>query len=173
MNHLTRNHLIALLGAILAFFAVVAGIVILSSSMRKREVRVLEARDYLASFEQNKRTFAEEAQELEAILGRVESLEAQLLTRDAVPALLSLLEQTVQAHGTTLTITSVTEQTSDSGALEAIHVDFSAEGAFESVEQLLRTFRAQAYQVQFDKVSLFQSEKGWQLLGSITVTSFQ
>lgn len=173
MNRIIRHHIITLICALLVLFAVGMGIIVLSFSMKEREARVLEARDYLASFEQNKRTFTEEAEQLENIRERTDVLEKSLLTKESVPSLLSSLEERAQQYGTALTITSVTEQPAAAGVPQMLHVDFSAEGSFENLEKFLDTFRAQAYQVQFDAVSLFQSGDVWQLLGSITISSFK
>lgn len=182
MKSLLRTHIIMAIVTAVAAVAVSVAFISFFSSMKVREHRVLEARDRLASFEQNRRVFSEEAKELEAIKARTASLERNILTEESIPPLLSSLEAMAKASGVDFTITGV-ENAAAEGTAGRLRIDFSASGSFAAVNSFVNSIRSQAYQVSFDRFSLYASgsdgasgkaasKSEWQLLAGIDIISF-
>jgi len=183
MKLLLRKHFIM---AIVSF-AVLVGSVLLffgfSVSMREREARVIEARDRLASFEQNKRTFAQEANEFEVLKERIVSLEQKMITKESVPGLLSSLEAMADARKVKLIITAASTGT-PKVPIGKLHIDFSATGSFSAVNAFVADMLSQDYLIQFTRFALFQGGSegqpegvpvigsSWQLTGGVDVVSF-
>ena len=178
MQSLIRTHTFA---ALIAFLVLVVSAVALSLfavSMGKREARVIEARDRLASFEQNKRIFAEEAKELEAIKEHIEQLEAKVVTEEKVPELLSSLEAMAKVQAVEFTITAVSSD-AEVQKTARLHIDVSATGTLPAIQSLVKEMLSQDYQIAFTRFSLYQSEEGagakaggWQLLAGVDIISF-
>lgn len=172
MKAVFRSQLVFLVIAGFALLVSLAALYWFASEMKAKEARVIEARDHLASFEQNKRIFTEEAKELEAIRARVETLEGNILTKASIPPLLSSLEAMAASRGVAFTLTAVDEIAATDAAAPRLHIDFSAEGSFANLQLLAKDMLSQTYQARFSNFSLFLSGKNWQLLGGIDITSF-
>ncbi len=172
MKSVFRIQFISLIIASIAFLGSLVAFYFFSTTMKAKEARVLEARDHLASFEQNKRIFTEEAKELEVIKNRVEALETNLLTKESIPTLLSSLESMATARNVVFTLTAVNQPETSEGVDPILHIEFSAEGSFADLELLATDMLTQSYQATFTRFSLYFSDTAWQLLAGINVKSF-
>ncbi len=178
MKTLLRRHTTMAISAALAAIAVTAAFFSFLSSMKIREARVIEARDRVASFEQNRITYSKEAEELEAIKTRIVSLEAHVLTAESIPPLLSELEAIAKSSSVKFTINGVENQSTVEGKPQRLHIDFSAEGSFAAISRFVDTLRSQSYQAAFTRFSLYAtggekaSGASWQLLAGIDIISF-
>ena len=187
MKSLLRRHYIIFIFSTILLVASFFGLLAFVASMSKRLQRVMEVRDRLATFEQNKRTFADEAVEFEKIRERVALLEKNILTNASIPYVLSALEEMAKTKNIDFAITTA-EIVSTKGPTY-LHVDFSASGTFENIEKLVDEILSQPYQTKFSRFSLYfnkniESEAGpesvkikpttatWQLLAGIDIMSF-
>jgi hypothetical protein len=137
---------------------------------------VIEARDRLASFEQNKRQLSEENEKLIAIKDRINALETHVVTEDTTPTVLSSIESMAKGEGIDFTLTAVVATSARGDAPAKLHIDFSAEGSFAGIQRFIDRLQAQTYEVQIDRLSLYtvsdRKSQGWQLLAGIDILSF-
>lgn len=191
MKHLLRFHILGTIAAVLVLVTALIALVVFGRAMEARKVRVLEVRDRLASFDQNKRIFSDEAKQFEIIKSRITALEGNIVTEESIPVLLSSLETLAKEEGVdfeiTLVDTAVPEATSGRTD-QTLRIDFSASGGFANIQALTKKMQSQYYQVLFSQFSLFMTSSGqaqtrratapdakagqWQLLGRIDVLSF-
>lgn len=175
MKQLIRTHRIIAIasGALL----LVLGIALwqFAGRVSLREARVIEVRDRLASFEQNKRQHAEESAKLATIKQTLGTFEKHIITEASTPALLSSIEAMAAREGIDFTITSVVATSAVGDKQAKLHIDFSADGSFGAIQRFVKTLLAQPYQVQITRMSLFATaaKSGtWQLLAGIDIISF-
>lgn len=187
MKHIFRFHIIGTVVALLLFLGVWIVFGVLQQGIAKRQGRVLEVRDRLASFEQNKRIFSDEVRQLDIIKTRITTLERYIITEESIPGLLSSLEGIATNRGVDFEITSVNTVTDTSqGQNEKIlRIDFSATGSLASLQALVKNIESESYKVVFRQFSLFlvggsstrsvsaQPSAGqWQLLGQLDILSY-
>ncbi len=183
MKSLLRTHYISAAASVLLLLGSLLALYFFSTTMRVKEMRVIEARDRLASFEQNKRVFTEEAKEFEVLRARIEGLEGEVLTTESVPQLLSSVEAMAAARRADFKLILVEERGEKEGAAKHLHIDFSAKGSFADLELLVKDLRSQPYQVRFSNFSLLleapealpgivSGAPKWQLTAGIDITSF-
>lgn len=176
MKSLLRTHFIIAIISGLVCLGALVGVLRIHSSVEARKARVLEARDRLASFEQNKRVYTQEAAELGIIKARIEALEKTIVTSDSLPALLSSLESIAKANSVNFVITTVDQQAPKGAPGPVLHVDFSADGSYARLQSFVGALLSQAYQARFTKFSLYASGDGksgqtWQLLAGMDILS--
>ncbi len=162
---------------LIAAAAVAGGFFFLFDLMREREARVHEVKQTLASYEQNKKIFAQENQKLQNLNARIALLESKRITEATVPNLLSSFEAMAQKRGLSISITSV--QTPLIDGEKRLYVDFSSSGDFQSISAFVDDILSEAYQVHFKKLALYQettvegsTAAPWQMLASLEVISF-
>ncbi|HVY36130.1 MAG TPA: type 4a pilus biogenesis protein PilO [Candidatus Paceibacterota bacterium] len=195
MKSLLRIHYIGTFTAFL--FVIVAGVLLWRAEtlLQARKARVLDVRDQLASYEQNKKTFAEESKTLETIRSRVQALEADVVTTATVPDTLSHLEALAKSDGVAFSITNVQNGQSDSSQPSGLTIDFTANGSFAALSMFINHVLSQPYQVNFVRFALSAASKsdttpsivsstgtgsaptvgsgsGWNLIAGIQVISF-
>ncbi len=153
------------------------------SVMEKKKTNVIQAREHLASFEQNKRIFAEEAKEFEVIRQRIDFLEKNIITNATVPTVLSSIETMAKEKQIDFVITTV-DTVMQNEIPSHLHIDFSASGTFDAINAFITTLLSQSYEVRFSRFSMYVSEESsseeavvpsvaqWQLLAGIDIISF-
>jgi hypothetical protein len=184
MDHLFRKHFIRFLIAIAFFMSACVGLWYISSTMHIKILRVVEVKQHLASYEQNKKTFIQETARFKAIASRVSDIEQHRITISNVPNLLSSIEAQAVQEGITLTITSVDAPKKPTDAQE-LSIDFLASGTSGQIESLVKKLQSQPYEVSFSKFSLYRDVAQnttalpivptggqWQLLGRLKIVSF-
>lgn len=178
MKKILRTHYSIVLISLLFAVGCAAAAIFFFQSIQKEKHRVIDARDRLASFEINKRTFIEEAKELEGIQHRITALEQNVMTEESIPRLLSSLEAMAEKYRIEFTITSVEQEgPNKTSPNQLLHIDFSATGSFANIEQFVSSVQMQPYQVRFSNFSLYASDtaaadgQSWQLLAGIDIVS--
>lgn len=134
---------------------------------------VIASDDRVASYEQNKKIFADEFIAVGDLSTRVKKLESYIITTATTPALLSSLEDLARARHVEFSITSV--QNLGKQKTERLTIDFSASGDSSSISAFIEDLSHQTYQIKFNKFSLFgdgTSAGKWNALGTIQVMSF-
>jgi Tfp pilus assembly protein PilO len=174
-KHVTR-FVIAVIFTLLAIF----GLWRFGASMRAKELRAQEIKEHLASYEQNKKVYAQESVELKNISDRISKLERHRITVDTVPQLLSSLEAMAKGKNIVFDITSVKVPKKPEDA-QTLVIEFSASGSYTNIHAYLQELLSQPFEVKFTRFSLFRSNRietaalldaQWELLGSIEVVSF-
>lgn len=192
MKHLLRFHIVGTVVALVVLVVFAGGLIVFIRAIQQRETRVLEVRDRLASFEQNKKIFSEETKEFESIRERIIQLESNIITEASIPALLSSLESIAKAQGVDFEITAVNTVIPANDPTRSdplLQINFSASGGFANLQSVVEQMQSQRYQVVFDEFSLFMTSSGgstqtrsatsgegkvaqWQLLARMSILSF-
>lgn len=181
MQSLFKRHILTLITAATIAIGVIVALWLFARVVERRTNRVISAKEQLASYEENKKIFAEESKLLAAIAERETSLEHYRITPESTPELLSSIESLAATHGVTFSITAV--QTPGEGEHQKLIVDFSAEGSRAALDTFIAALSHQTYQVKFDRVSLFAGQStapsegaagafGWSVLASIQIVSY-
>jgi Tfp pilus assembly protein PilO len=177
MKPLIRRHIIAAIVSFVLLITVLGGLGWFISTLKTREARVIEVRDRLASYEQNKRRLSEETAMLGTLRDQVSRLEQYVITEDTTPALLSSVEQMAKAQGIDFVLTAVAATSQTAVTPAKLHIDFSAEGSFASIQRFVDTLLSQPYQIKVSRLSLFLIDNAkstggtWQLLAGIDIMS--
>ncbi len=146
----------AILGVV--FVATGAGLFYFSLAMIDRQKLVLDAKERLASYEQNKRAFAEESIKLKELVGRIDSYKQDAVSLASVPQFLSSLEAIAVTHNIEFTITAAETVENENDSKE-LFVDVSAVGGFEDIVSFSNEILQKRYQLQFVSFSLFREEQ--------------
>ncbi len=189
MPALIKKHIVLLLISVLVLAACVLGMWRFETLMRLKKEKVLTAKQELATYDANKKIFAEESQALAVIGQRVAALETYRVTTDTTPELFSAIENLAQKNGVVFAITTV--RTLGAQKKETLTIDFSATGTIAQVDMFLQQLSRQPYQIVFKKFSLYRTTAGqsllrpegvvgpalpavplWEVLASIEVVSF-
>lgn len=180
MKALLRQHYIVLASMVVTIILVGIGFFFLLNLMKEREARVHEVKQTLATYEQNKKIFAEENKKIQNLNTRITALEAKRITEASVPNLLSSFEVMAQERSVSVTITSV--QTPLIDGKKRLYIDLASTGTFQGINAFIEEILSQPYQIRFAKLSLYQDEAPstgpgvptvqWQMLASLEVISF-
>lgn len=186
MNTLYRKQIATTIITFLVGGVALAGLIQFGFTMREKQLHVLDIKKQLASYDINKKIFADESKSLESIEARIENLEKYRVTEDSVPALLSSLESMAQDKNVTFAITTVSSPVAKAEK-PTLSIDVAARGTFENVTSFLEDLQSQPYEIQFTRFSLFISNtdteenttiltkkmlEEWELLASIKIISF-
>ena len=127
-------------------------------SMNQKASKVLSAKEQLASYEESKKVFTKELEELKAISQNVDKFESYIITPNKTPNFLSQLEKLASEKKVDFTLTEV--QTPDAATpAERLIIGFSAIGTNKSIEDFLYAIKHQTYQVQILSVSLSKTSQ--------------
>lgn len=180
MEAIYKKHVIHFVIAVVFTGLALFGLWRFGASMRAKELRAQEIKEHLASYEQNKKVYAQESVELKNISERISKLERHRITVDTVPQLLSSLEAMAQEHEIAFDIATVKLPKNAEDA-QTLVIDFSASGSYANVASYLQKLLSQSYEVRFTRFSLFRSNRvgetglpdaKWELLASIEILSF-
>lgn len=176
MESLYRKKSIQLIVCTIILFGLVGALGLFAQSMERKKQKVIDIKERLASYEQNKKIFQQETKRLERVGERTWALEAKRITSENLPALLSSIESLAAAQGVTFAITQVETPVVDVGP-QKLTIAFSAQGSFANLQALLHAMTHQVYQVTFTTFSLYsdpsaKSGAGFDMLGTIEVISF-
>ncbi len=153
MHSILKRHIIILVVMATTALLAIASVWFLARMVEARTVRVISAKDQLASYEENKKIFTDESRLLALIRERETRLEAYRITPGFTPELLSALEDLAESYGVVFSIVSV--QTPGEGATQKLLIDFSAEGSRTALDAFLVALSHQTYQLRFMRASLF------------------
>lgn len=151
MHTLIKKHIVFLSIALLACIICVGGMWRFATIMHAKKAKVITAKQALASYEENKKIFADESLALASIGDRATRLEQYRVTSDTTPELLSKLEDLAKQYKVDFAITTV-QAVDDS---KKLLIDFSSKGSTGSVDAFLAALSRQTYEVRFTKFSLF------------------
>lgn len=182
MEALYKKNVLGFVTTIVLLGGALIGLWQFGMSMRVKELRAQEIKEHLASYEQNKKVFAEESIELQKINERIGKLETHRVTVDTVPQLLSSLESMATAEGIVFDITTVHTPKNAEDA-QTLVIDFAATGSYVDIATYLDRLASQPYGIRFTRFSLYRStqtqdtlvatpEVTWELLASMEVLSF-
>lgn len=155
MNTILKKHTIALIVLIIALLAGAAGVLYLFYSMNGKVAQVVAVKERIASYQKNKKAFADEAQKLKVLDGRVDTLESSIVTSEQVPQLLSQFETLALASGTSFEITSV--QTPIENEKTKLVVEFNTKGSYAQIDSFLKKLEHQAFQIKITQLFLLGS----------------
>jgi type II secretory pathway pseudopilin PulG len=176
MKSLLRKHYIALLVTAIIVGVALAGFVLLFFLMKKREIRVHEVKQTLATYEQNKKTFSKEIEKMNILNNKLQLLESKKITEASTPNLLSQIETMAASKGVEVSITSV--ETPDIDGKKKMFVDLSAAGTFAGIKDFTDMMLSQEYKISFSSFSLYKKnaesaeDVHWELLATFEVISF-
>jgi Tfp pilus assembly protein PilO len=179
MEPIYKKHVIRFVVAVLFTGISLFGLWRFGSSMRTKQLRAQEIKEHLASYEQNKKVYAQESIELKNINDRISKLEHYRVTVDSVPQLLSSLEAMAAGRNVMFDISNVKVPKTPEEK-QSLFIDFSGSGSYADIESFLQAIVSQPYEVKFTNFSLFRStraggvasEASWEILGSIEILSF-
>ncbi len=135
-----------------------AGLFYFSSAMIDRQKLVLDAKERLASYEQNKRAFAEESIKLKELVGQIDAYKKDAVSIGSVPQFLSSIESIAATYDIEFTITAAETVENENNSKE-LFVDISAVGDFENIISFSNEILQKRYQLQFVNFSLFREEQ--------------
>ncbi len=158
MNTIFKKHIVSLIALIVIAGVVLFGIIFFFSSMNTKVARVLEIKERIASYQKNKKEFADEVVKLKSFEERMATLESKVITSSNVPTLLSTFEKLAENNVTSFEITSV--QTPVVDEKKKLLIDFNIKGSYSQIQSLLDKMQHQAFQVNFLKLSLFSDQVG-------------
>lgn len=167
-----KHHIVVLFCMIVLAAGTMTALHFFIRYLHQQEHALLVAHTRIASYDQNKKIFADESAALVALAERITRVEAYTVTPATTPALLSSLEALAQTHGVEFTINSV--QTGKQKT-ERLVIDFSGSGNMKNLDVFLQDLSRQTYQVKFTKLSLFADRTvagQWSVLASIQIMSF-
>lgn len=168
-----HTHILILVLVLMATIASVYALVRFVSYIRTTQQSVIEADDRVASYEQNKKIFADEFVAVGELGNRIKKLEGYTITPATTPTLLSSLEDLARARRIDFRITSV--QNPGKQKTERLTIDFSASGDSAAITAFVDDLSHQTYLVKFNKFSLVSDgtpQGAWNALGSIQIMSF-
>lgn len=148
-----KKHIVALALAVLGVCGGTFLILTMGRLVKSRMAKVITADEQLASYQANKKVFAEEAASIASIKQTVATLGSYQITSDTIPQLLSSMEALAQKDAVQFSITAV--QTPGKSGNQKLFVDFSATGSEKSLDTFLADMTHQTYQIAFTKLSLF------------------
>lgn len=187
MKSIIRKQIVVFGIMVVFFVATLIGIWYGSTVMTAKQESVAAAKERLASYERNKRTFAEESVVLKKIEERIVAREADIITEATVPQLLSSLETLAQNSSVDFAITAV-QTPVEKDEQKSLIIDFSGKGTYGQLMEFATTVMAQQYQVMYTNFSLravrtttfvqgaprvsVPENAEWQLLATVKILSF-
>lgn len=141
--------------------------------LRTTQAVVIAADERIASYEQNKKIFADEFVAVGELGNRIKKLEGYTITPATTPNLLSSLEDLARAHHIDFRITSV--QNPGKQKTERLTMDFSASGDSAALTAFVDDLSHQTYLMKFNKFSLVSDGTPtgtWNVVASIQIMSF-
>jgi hypothetical protein len=185
MQRIFKKHLILAIILFIGIGVLAAGFVFFLRFIEKRSVRVLEIKEEIATYEINKRSFSEEAQEIKALEARVLALEEHVVTSATLPGVLSYLETLAGERGVIFQITGVSTPTEKDQ--KKLRIEFSLEGSFALVQEFLDLLLKQPFATAFTRLEFSAEPKiqplegdpvvapltdRWRVLGTLEILSF-
>lgn len=156
-----------------AAIAGVYGLARFVTYLRSAQLSVVTAEDRIASYDKNKKIFADEFVAVGELTTRIKTLESLTITPATTPTLLSSIEDLARTHHIDFSITSV--QNPGKQKTERLIIDFSAAGDSAAIMAFVDDLSHQRYLVKFAKFSLISDgtpKGGWNALGSMQIMSF-
>lgn len=153
MKSILHKQTTYLIIAVLFFCASVFGALWFLHNMQQKSARVVAVKEQVASYQENKKIFAEESKQLKSLSDHTKELEAKTITPATTPDLLSSLEKLAQSNYVDFAITSVQTPEANTEAAKLI-IDFSAKGALAALDGFLAALEHQQYQIRINHFSL-------------------
>lgn len=176
MHTILKRHTMVLTVALVVTLGTVGALVWFAHIVEKRTERVISAKEQLASYDENKKIFAEESKLLAAIGEREAILEQYRIRPETTPELLSQLEDLARATAVEFSIVAV--QTPGEGDKQKLLIDIAANGTRSALDAFLKALSHQTYQVRFTRASLFANKDTaatvgtWGVLASLEIVSY-
>lgn len=185
MQRIFKKHLILAIVLFVGIGVLAAGFVFFLRFIETRSARVLEIKEEIATYEINKRSFTEEAQEIKALQTRVQTLEQSVVTAATLPGVLSDLEALAGKRKVSFQITGVSTPTEKDQ--KKLRIEFSLEGPFVLVQEFLELLLKQPFATAFTKLEFTAEPKiqplegapagstttdSWRVLGTLEILSF-
>lgn len=185
MQRIFKKHLILSIILFVGIGILAAGFVFFLKFIETRSARVLEIKEEIATYEINKRSFSEEAQEIKTLQAKVQTLEEYVVTPATLPGVLSDLEALAVDRGVAFQITGVATPTEKDQ--KKLRIDFSLEGSFTLVQEFLQLLLQQPFATAFTKLEFAAEPKiqpldgvpagstttdAWRVLGTLEILSF-
>lgn len=190
INSIYKKHLVLLVVTILILLISIFGLWQFENLMQIKIDRVISVKEQLASYEENKKIYSEEAVQISSISERVQALDQYRITTKTTPDLLSKLEDLAFKNGVDFSITSAEAQGANKTG-EKLLIGFSAKGNATNINNFIDQLSHQTYQLKFTKFSMYSNinqvvEKElditskqrppkstqWEVLSTIEITSF-
>lgn len=186
-----KKQIIVTIFLILGIGAFTFGLFFLLRLLDQRLTRVLEIKEQIATYEINKNSFSEEAQEVKSLQLRFERLKSLVVTTTTLPTVLSNLETLSLEKKLELEITGVSTPLEE--GKNKLRIDFTALGTFEDIDTFIETILKQPFVVSIVRLEMsiipkiepipiddpkkispivLSKEPTWRMLGTIEILSF-
>lgn len=186
---LRRHTTLSIILALITLF-LIAGLLFLLRLVDQRLTKVLDIKEQIATYEINKKSFSEEAQEVKSLQARFEKLQGLVVTPANLPAVLSKIESLSKLQNLEFEITGVTTPVEEEKA--KLRIDFTAVGSFSETSAFLDTLSHQTFATSFKRLEMVAvpkaevvltkdqkkpivskpSELKWRVFGTLEILSF-
>lgn len=185
MKSIFRKHLFFGIFLFVVLIVLAAGVFFFVRFIQRQSVKVHQLKEDIATYEVNKRSFAEEAQQIKELQGRVQTLEGYVVTAATLPSLLSTLESRAVKEDVVFQITGVATPTEQEQ--KKLRIDFSLSGSFSKVRTFLEILLSQPFATAFTRLEFVADpqiipidqvdqvsvpEGGWRVIGTLEILSF-
>jgi hypothetical protein len=180
MEALYKKHILITLSLSIILILGCVGLWQFGLRMKDKHDKVREVKEELATYNQNKKVYAEESVQLREIASRVASIETKRIRTSTIPELLSTLEAIAATYNLTYTISAV--QTPKTEEEEKLAVSMIAKGTMPHIMDFLGTILSQPYQAKITKLTIYKEqppaeaplppEQLWNMQATVDILSF-
>lgn len=185
MKSIFRKHLFLGIFLFVILIVLAAGVFFFTRFIQRQSVKVHQLKEDIATYEVNKRSFSEEAQQIKELQGRLQTLEGYVVSPATLPSLLSTLESRATEEGVIFQITGVATPTEQDQ--KKLRIDFSLSGSLPKVRAFLELLLSQPFAAAFTRLEftadpqitpLDQVEEvpvtggSWRVIGTLEILSF-
>jgi Tfp pilus assembly protein PilO len=153
MDNILRKNFIQLIISICLLILLVGSIVFIFHLIKKDVTAVIEIKERLVSYKNNKKEFNQQTSKLQSLSQRLSVLKMQIINSTTVPSLLSSLESVATRSQVLFDITNV--QTLVENENPKLVVEFKVNGSYTKIQDFLDKLQHQQFQVSFKKLSIF------------------
>lgn len=157
MKNILRKHTIVTIILSLVVCVFVFALLSLARFIEQRSARVLEIKERIATYEINKKSFSEEAQQVKSLQSRLETLRSFIVTPATLPSVLSRLEALSASQQLEFEITGVT--TPIENEQTKLKIDFTVIGTFDQTTTFLETMLKQSFAASFARLEMVALQK--------------
>lgn len=185
MKSIFRKHLFFGIFLFIVLIILAAGVFFFIRLIQRQSVKVHQLKEDIATYEVNKRSFSEEAQQIKELQGRLQILQGYVVSAATLPSLLSTLESRAVEEGVTFQITGVVTPTEQDQ--KKLRIDFSLSGSLANVRAFLDLLLSQPFAAAFTRLEFAADpqivpldqleqtsarEESWRVIGTLEILSF-
>ena len=156
MKKAFTKHLIAIFISVALCLAIIVVFTLTLSSINKKTTKVLELKEKLVSYQINKKAFNEEAQKINNLESRINTLEKNIIKEESVPELLSSLESLAGQNNISFEITSVQNINSETG--NKLVLETKSVAPYKDIMKFLELLRKQSFLTNIKNIYMFSEQ---------------